>query len=166
MADSAGDRIRDDPYRNFKFRLSWDGRHIAGFNKLAPLKPLDKTIGHSPASSAGTPGPRRRPKNEAVTLERGLTHDTEFEQWARDARAFDSDPTRTPAGPRLKDIQIEAYDEAGRLTAMYKLFRCWVSEYQAVADLDANANAVAIEHLKLEHEGFERDHDVPTPDEP
>jgi phage tail-like protein len=65
-----------------------------------------------------------------------------------------------------KDVIIELYNEAGQLAISYKVYRCWVSEYQAQPDLDANANAVAIQHIKLENEGWERDYDVPEPTEP
>jgi phage tail-like protein len=65
-----------------------------------------------------------------------------------------------------KDLILEFYNEAGQLAIAYKIFRCWVSEFQALPDLDANANAVAIQHLKLENEGWERDTAVTEPTEP
>ena len=65
-----------------------------------------------------------------------------------------------------KDIYLEFYNEAGQLVIAYKIYRCWVSEYQALPDLDANANAIAIEHIKLENEGWERDTSVTEPQEP
>ncbi|MGH9937590.1 MAG: phage tail protein, partial [Blastocatellia bacterium] len=54
----------------------------------------------------------------------------------------------------------------GQKVLAYKVYRCWVSDYQAMPDLDANANAVAIQTIKLENEGWERDADVPEPTEP
>jgi len=65
-----------------------------------------------------------------------------------------------------KHIYLELYNEAGQLVIAYKIYRCWVSEYQAMPDLDANANAIAIEHIKLENEGWERDTSVTEPKEP
>jgi phage tail-like protein len=122
--------------------VSWGGRHVAGFGKLSPRKPT------------------RRTTFDALTLERGVTHDRDFEQWATKVS-----PAK-PSDAARKDLRIEVYDEAGRLSVAYRVLRAWVSEFQGLSDLDANANAVAIEHLKLEHEGFERDDDVPEPHEP
>jgi len=142
LADLGPDRTRRDPYPNFRFRVKWDGRHVAGFGRLSPRKPS------------------RRTTFEAVTLERGVTHDRDFEQWA--TKVWPAKPSEAAR----RDLRVDVYDEVGRLRTAYKVLRAWVSEFQALPDLDANANAVAIEHLKLEHEGFERDEDVPEPDEP
>jgi phage tail-like protein len=142
MADLGADRTRTDPYRNFRFRVRWDGRHVGGFAKLSPRKPS------------------RRATSEAVTLERGVTRDRDFEQWV--TKVWPAKPSEAAR----KDLRIDVYNEAGRLRTVYKVLRAWVSESQALPDLDANANEVAIEHLKLEHEGYERDDDVPEPDEP
>ncbi len=115
--------------------------------------------------------PRRkspgRTEYEAITLERGVTHDTEFEKWANKVWNFGSGlGAEVSLKDFRKDIIIEIYNEAGQLAIAYKVFRCWVSEFQALPDLDANANAVAIQHLKLENEGWERDYDVVEPTEP
>lgn len=110
---------------------------------------------------------RGRSKFEAVTFERGVTHDPEFEQWAN--KVWDVGPgqaRRSPPEDVRKDILIEVYDEAGHLALAYEAFRCWVSEYEALPDLDANANAVAVQHLKLENEGIEREDDIPKPADP
>ena len=131
---------RFDPYKNFKFRIRWEGRYVAGVDKASPLT-RPATVG--------------RRKFEAITLERGVTHDVEFERWASTARNVSKDSRR--------DVVIEVHDEAGRLTVAYKVFRCWVSEFQSLPDVDANANAVTIQHIKLEHEGIERDDEVPEP---
>ena len=106
-------------------------------------------------------------KFEAITLERGVTHDTEFEKWANKVWNFGAGlGAEVSLKDFRKDIILEVYNEAGQLALAYKVFRCWVSEYQALPDLDANANAVAIQHIKLENEGWERDHDVAEPSEP
>jgi phage tail-like protein len=108
-----------------------------------------------------------RAQFEAVTLERGVTHDAEFEKWANKAWNFGSElGSEALLQDFRKDIIIELYNEAGQLAIAYKLFRCWVSEFQALPDLDANANAVAIQSLKLENEGWERDLDVTEPFDP
>ena len=115
----------------------------------------------SRAAAASRPG---RTEYEAITLERGVTHDTEFEQWANKVWNFGAGlGAEVSLKDFRKDIIIEVYNEAGQLAIAYKVFRCWVSEYQALPDLDANANAVAIQHIKLENEGWERDYDVAEP---
>ena len=120
--------------------------------------------GGDPSTSRKSPG---RSKFEAITLERGVTHDVEFEQWANKVWNFASGLGAEVSLKNFrKDILIEVYNEAGQLALAYKVFRCWVSEYQSLPDLDANANAVAIQHIKLENEGIERDYEVPEPAEP
>jgi phage tail-like protein len=150
---------RIDPYKNFKFRVKWEGRYVAGASKVTGLERATEVVEHreggSESSSGRSPG---RAKYEAVTLEHGITYDSEFEKWARKLCNFGPVVvSRVPPRDFRKDILIEVYDEAGRLALSYKVFGCWVSEFQALPDLDANVNAVAIQHLKLENEGWERD---------
>jgi phage tail-like protein len=157
-----------DPYKNFKFRVRWDGRYVAGVSKVSALKRSTELVEHrdggNPNTSNKSPG---RTKYEAITLERGVTHDTEFEKWANKVWNFGSGlGLETSLKDFRKDITIEVYNEAGQKVLAYNVFRCWVSEYQALPDLDANANAVAIQTLKLENEGWERDYDVREPAEP
>jgi phage tail-like protein len=159
---------RLDPYKNFKFRVRWDGRYVAGVSKVSALKRSTELVEHreggNPSTSNKSPG---RTKYEAITLERGVTHDTEFEQWANKVWNFGSGlGLETSLSDFRKDITIDVYNEAGQLVLAYNVFRCWVSEYQALPDLDANANAVAIQTIKLENEGWERDYDVVEPAEP
>jgi phage tail-like protein len=159
---------RFDPYKNFKFRVKWDGRYVAGVSKVSALKRSTELVEHreggNPSTNNKSPG---RTKYEAVTLERGVTHDTEFEKWANKVWNFGSGlGSETSLKDFRKDITIEVYNEAGQKVLAYNVFRCWVSEYQALPDLDANANAVAIQTIKLENEGWERDYDVVEPTEP
>jgi phage tail-like protein len=168
MAQFSVNAARFDPYKNFKFRVKWDGRYVAGVSKVGALKRSTEVVEHreggDPSSSRKSPG---RTKYEAVTLERGVTHDTEFEKWANKVWNFGSGlGAEVSLKDFRKDIIVELYNEAGQLVTAYKLFRCWVSEFQAQADLDANANAVLIQTLKLENEGWERDYDVTEPAEP
>ena len=168
MAQFAVNTHRFDPYKNFKFRLKWDGRYVAGVSKASSLKRSTEVVEHreggDPSTSRKSPG---RTKYEAITLERGVTHDLEFEAWANKVWHVG---TGLGAEVSLKDFRkdviLEVYNEAGQLALAYKIYRCWVSEYQALPDLDANANAIAIQHLKLENEGWERDADVKEPTEP
>ena len=168
MAQFTVNPQRFDPYKNFKFRVKWDGRYVAGISKCGALKRTTDVVEHreggDPSTSRKSPA---RTKFDALTLERGVTHDTEFEKWANKVWNFGSG---LGAEVSLKDFRkniiIEMYNEAGQLAIAYKVFRCWVSEFQALPDLDANANAVAIAHIKLENEGWERDLDVTEPSEP
>jgi phage tail-like protein len=159
---------RFDPYANFKFRVKWDGRYVAGVSKVTALKRTTEVIEHrnggDPSTSRKSPG---RTKYDAVTLERGVTHDVEFERWANKVWNHGSGlGAEVSLKDFRKDLIIELYNEAGQLVLAYNVFRAWVSEFQALPDLDANANAVAIQHLKLEVEGFERDYAVVEPTEP
>ena len=159
---------RFDPYKNFKFRVRWDGQYVAGISRVGTLRRTTEVVRHreggDPSSSRKSPG---RTEYEPITLERGVTHDPEFERWANKVWNFSSGlGAEVSLKDFRKDIILEIYNEAGQLALAYKIYRCWVSEFQAVPDLDANANAVAIQHLKLENEGWERDYDVVEPTEP
>ncbi len=168
MAQFTVNVSRFDPYKNFKFRVKWDGRYVAGISKVGALKrttePVKHREGGDPSSSRKSPG---RSEFEAITLERGVTHDPEFEAWANKVWNFGSGlGSESSLRDFRKDVILEVYNEAGQLVLSYKIFRCWVSEFQALPDLDANANAVAIQTIKLENEGWERDVEVVEPQEP
>jgi phage tail-like protein len=168
MAQFSVNATRFDPYKNFKFRVKWDGRYVAGISKVSALKRTTEVVEHreggDPSTSRKSPG---RTKYEAITLERGVTHDVEFERWANKVWNFGSGlGAEVSLKDFRKDVLIEIYNEAGQLALAYKVFRCWVSDFQALPDLDANANAVAIQTIKLENEGWERDTEVGEPTEP
>jgi phage tail-like protein len=168
MAQFTVNPRRFDPYKNFKFRIKWDGRYVAGISKVGSLKRTTEVVKHreggDPSSSRKSPG---KSEYDAITLERGVTHDPEFEKWANKVWNFGAGlGAEVSLADFRKDIILEIYNEAGQLALAYKIFRCWVSEFQATADLDANANAVLIQHIKLENEGWERDTAVPEPQEP
>jgi len=166
MSKAKQNLSRFDPYKNFKFRIKWDGRYVAGISKITSLKRSTEVVEHreggDPNSTRKSPG---RTKYDAITLERGMTHDDAFEQWANQAIQAVADSTPAATNFR-KDIVIDLFDEKGRRVLSYKVFRCWVSEFQAQADLDANANAILIQSIKLENEGWERDESVAEPSEP
>ena len=146
---------RLDPYKSFKFRLRWDGRHVAGGGKITGLAPAS-TIAEYRAGGGGSPTRNLgRSKYPAVTLERGVTFDSAFNNWATQVSKFGSSSSgqTAPANFR-KDIYLEIYNEAGQLTTTYQLSRCWVSGYKALPKLGGNSNAVAIEHIHIENEGF------------
>jgi phage tail-like protein len=168
MAQFSVNTTRFDPYKNFKFRVKWDGRYVAGVSKVGALKRTTEVVRHreggDPSSSRKSPG---RTEYEPITLERGVTHDLDFEAWARKVWNFGAGlGAETSLEDFRKNITIEVLNEAGQVALAYNIHRCWVSEFQALPDLDANANAVAIQTLKLENEGWERDPAVVEPDEP
>ncbi len=168
MAQFSVNAQRFDPYKNFKFRVKWDGRYVAGVSKVSGLKRTTEVVKHreggDPSSTRKSPG---RTEYDAITLERGVTHDIDFEQWANKIWNYGAGlGAEVSLGDFRKNIILEVYNEAGQLVLAYKIYRCWVSEYQALPDLDANANAVAIQHIKLENEGWERDTEVAEPKEP
>ncbi len=159
---------RFDPYKNYKFRLKWDGRYVVGISKFSGLKRTTEVITHreggDPSTSRKSPG---RTEYEAVVLERGVTHDPEFEKWANKTFTLGGG-----AGAEVslkdfrKDIGLDLFNEAGQRVISYRLYRCWVSEYEVLPDLDANASAIAIEGIRIENEGWERDPEVKEPSEP
>ena len=154
---------RFDPYKNFKFRVKWDGKYVAGMSKVSTLKRSTEAVTHreggDPSTSRVSPSTW---KFEPITLERGVTHDPEFENWANLIYNTDGDMAISLEKFR-NDIIIELLNEQGVVAKAYKVYRCWVSDYQALPELDANAHAVAIEHLVLQNEGWERDPAVSEP---
>jgi phage tail-like protein len=168
MAEFTVNPTRHDPYKNFKFQVKWDGKYVAGISKVTGLKRTTEVVkfrdGADPSTSRKSPG---RNEYDAITLERGITEDTAFEQWAGKVWQLGAAlGAEVSLADFRKDIILELYNEAGQKVKAYNIYRCWVSEYQAMPDLDANANAVAIEHIKLENEGWERDISVTEPTEP
>ena len=168
MAQFSTNPERFDPYKNFKFRVVMDGRYVAGVSKVGALKRSTKMVEHrdgaDPSTTRKSPG---RTEYDAITLERGKTHDVDFEQWANKVWNFGSGlGSEVSLADFRKDLIIEVYNVAGQKVLAYSVFRCWVSEYQALADLDANGEAVLIETIKLENEGWERDYSVAEPSEP
>jgi len=172
MAQFTVNATRIDPYKNFKFRVKWDGAYVAGVSKVGVLKRTTEVVKHRDggdfSSSRKSPG---RNEYDPITLERGVTHDLAFEQWAnkvwdyQNAQAQNADQEVSLADFR-KDLIIDLFNEAGQKVISYHVYRCWVSEYQAFPELDANANVVAIQHITLENEGWSRDPAVLEPKEP
>src|SRR5579872_1938009 len=136
---------RFDPYKNFKFRLKWDGKYVAGLSKMTPLKRTTEVIKHreggDPSTSHKAPG---RTEYDAITLSRGVTHDTAFEDWANLAMLLGAGPgAEMKLKSFRKDVILDIFDEAGVKVISYTIHRCWVSEYVSVPEMDSNANAVA-----------------------
>jgi phage tail-like protein len=168
MAQFTVNPDRFDPYKDFKFRVKWDGRYVAGISKVSPLIRKTEVIIHreggDPSTSRKSPG---RTEYASIVLERGVTHDLEFEKWANKVWNFGAGlGAEVSLKDFRKDIILELYNEAGQLVMAYKIYRCWVSEFQALPELNANGAAVAIQKITLENEGWERDYEVKEPDEP
>jgi phage tail-like protein len=168
MAEFTKNPLRHDPYKNFKFQVKFGNQYVAGVSKVSGLKRTTEVVKHreggDPSTSRKSPG---RNEFDAITLERGVTHDWAFEQWANKCWSLNAAlGSEVSLADFRKNITIEMYNEAGQKVMAYNVFRCWVSEWQAWPDLDANANAVAIQHIKLENEGWERDLAVTEPVEP
>ena len=157
---------RVDPYKNFKFRLKWDGQYVAGVSKISALRRTTEVVRHREGGDASSvhksPG---QTDFAPITIERGVTHDAAFEQWASKVWLHSGAGAVSLADFR-KDIVIELFNEAGQLVIAYRVYRCWPSEFEAIADLEADGNAVAIQRLVLQNEGWERDTSVVEPAEP
>ena len=159
---------RFDPYRQFKFRVKWDGRYVAGVSRISALRRATEVIRHreggDPSTSRKSPG---RTEYDPITLERGVTHDPEFERWANKVWNYGAGlGAEVSLTDFRKDIAIELYNEAGQLAIAYRVYRCWVSEWQALPELNAGKSAIAIQRITLENEGWERDYEVQEPTEP
>lgn len=168
LAQFSVNPTRLDPYKNFKFKVKWDGRYVMGVSKCSALKRTTEVVEHreggDPSTSHKSPG---RNKFDPITLERGVTHDLDFENWANKVwRLGAGAGAEVSLADFRKDIIIDMFNEAGQKVLSYKVYRCWVSEYQPASDWDANANAISIQHIKLENEGWERDTSVTEPQEP
>jgi len=160
---------RFDPYKNYKFLVIWEGEPVAGISKVSELKRTTEVVKHrSGGDSSSSRKSLGKTEYEAITLERGVTHDLEFEEWANKVWHYGTKlGSEVALADFRKDIRLELYNEAGQLVIAYNIFRCWVSEFVAMPALDANGTAaVAIQTLKLENEGWERDKAVTEPSEP
>jgi phage tail-like protein len=168
MAEFTVNAQRMDPYKNFKFRLKWDGKYVAGISKASALRRTTEVIRHreggDPSTSRKSPG---RTEYDAITLERGVTYDPAFEQWAAKVWNYGAGlGSEASLADFRKDIVLELYNEAGQKVFAYNMYRCWVSEYQALPELDANCPAIAIQLIVLQNEGWERDTTVVEVQEP
>jgi len=172
MAQFSVNTKRIDPYKNYRFRVKWDNNYVAGISKVGALTRTTQVVTHREGGDASTP--RRSPGQSeftAITLERGVTHDIAFVQWANKVWDYQNSlPDQASQIVSLadfrKDIVIELYNEAGQKVIAYNIYRCWVSEFTSMPELDANANAVAIQSIKIENEGWDQDTTVAEPTEP
>ena len=156
---------RTDPYKNFKFRIRWNGKVVAGISKISPLKRNTEVIEYRDGAESNNI--RKMPgltKYSAITLERGVTHDLEFETWSNQVFSLTENKNSKMSLKNFrKDITLDMLNEAGQLVMSYKVKKCWVSEYVALPELNANSFAVAIQKITLQNEGWERDSAISEP---
>jgi phage tail-like protein len=156
---------RVDPYKTYKFRVLWDGKPVLGVSKVGQLRRTTNVVPHRSGGENSTdhksPG---RTQYDGLTLERGVTHDVEFENWANKIHPFAGDVAMDLANYK-KELTLEVMNEKGQVALRYFLHGCWVSEFTSIPALDANANAVAVETIKIELDGWERDAGTQEPDE-
>ncbi len=158
---------RFDPYKTYRFLVYFgiSTQPVAGVSKVSAIKRSSDVIEYKEGGNALIRKGLGRTKYEPITLEAGVTHDVDFENWANAAQMLDKgSPTNSLASLR-QEMRIELLNEEGQPVLRYLVHRAWVSEYQALPDLDAGTNAVAIEHIKLENEGWERDLSLTEPKE-
>jgi len=162
---------RVDPYKNYKFRVKWEERRggsfttVLGVSKVGALKRTTEVVTHRSGGENSTDHKSAgRTSYDGITLERGITHDTEFEKWANLVHPYAGDAAMDLVNYK-KELILEVMNEKGHVALRYFLHDCWISEFTAVPDLDGNANAVAIESIKIELEGWERDTDTKEPQE-
>jgi len=143
-------RERYDPYRNYKFRVKWDGRLVAGITHVSGLKWVTDVVEYRQGSGGPPQKLPGRTSFEPITLERGITNDPAFETWAKKVK-----DVKGPSLKLRKEVRIEVYSEAGALMLAYEVHRCWPSEYVALSSLDIDERRL-IQSLTLQHEGWER----------
>lgn len=156
---------RFDPYHNFKFKIKWDNQYVAGLSKCSALKKTTEVTTWYEAGDQSVPHKiPGKTTYDSITLSAGVTHDTAFESWANLVNNYQGEAAMSLKNFR-KDITIEVCNLQGKTVLAYNVYRCWVSEYQSLPELDASGNAVMIQTIKLEHEGWERDTSVTEPAE-
>ncbi len=158
---------RFDPYKNFRFLvyLEQSTAPVAAVSKVGGLKRSSDVIEYKEGGNALIRKGLGRTKYDPITLERGVTHDKDFEDWANAAQVLDKGSPSQSLKNLRKEVRIELLNEAGQPVHRYVVHRCWVSEYQALGDMDAGGNAVILEHIKLENEGWEHDLSLTEPTE-
>ena len=159
---------RFDPYKSYRFLVYFgtSTSPVAAVSKVSALKRSSDVIPYSEGGNGIILQGLGRTKYEPITMERGITFDTDFEEWANAAQVLDSGSPSTSLANLRKEIRIDLLNEDGQPVWRFFVHRCWVPEYQALPDLDAGANAIAIEHIKLENEGWEQDLTLTEPLEP
>lgn len=161
MAQFPVNAQRFDPYKNFKFRVRWEGRVVAGVSKVSALKRSTEIVSHREGGDVSTP--RHSPgssKFDPITMERGITWDTEFQDWANLVYSTTGGDAAVSLLNYKRDILIDFLNLQGTVVRTYRVFNCWVSEFTSLPELDANSQSIAMETIIIQNEGFERDESV------
>ena len=158
---------RFDPYKAYRFLVYFGSSTspVAAVSKVGGLKRSSDVIEYKQGGDTIIRKGMGRTKYEAITLERGLTQDKEFATWANAAQVLDKGAASSSLKNLRKEVRIDLLNEAGQPVYRFNVHRCWVSEYQALPDLDAGATSIALEHIKLENEGWEYDASLAEPTE-
>ncbi|MES2442399.1 MAG: phage tail protein [Pseudomonadota bacterium] len=156
---------RFDPYRTFKFRVIIDGKTVAGLSKMGALKRTTEVVKYRVAGDLSAQ--RVMPGGssfEGVTLEQGLSHDPIFEEWANSVHNIRDGDGGVSLKKYRREVVVMVMNLQGLPALAYKLRRAWVSEFQALPELDANSmNTVGIQSITLQYEGFVRDTELAEP---
>ncbi len=158
---------RYDPYKTYRFLVYFGNSTapVAAVSKVTGLKRSSDVIDYKEGGNAIILKGLGRTKYDPITLERGITQDLDFAKWANYAQVLDQGVPSTSLANLRQEVRIDLLNEAGQPVWRFKIHRAWVSEYQALPDLDAGANAIAIEHIKIENEGWEQDTTLTEPKE-
>ena len=168
MAEFTANNVnRFDPYKAYRFLVYFgtSTTPVAAVSKVGALKRSSDVIEYKEGGNAIILKELGRMKYEAITAERGITQDTDFAAWANYAQVLDQGAASTSLANLRREVSIVLLNEAAQPVLRYLVHRCWVSEFQALPDLDAGGNAIAIEHIKMENEGWERDMTLAEPTE-
>lgn len=150
---------RFDPYKTFRFQVFFgqNTTPVAAISKVTALKRSSNVIDYNEGGSAVTLKGLGRTKYDPITLERGVTQDLDFISWADAAQRLDQGHATTSLANLRRQVRLQLLNEQGVPVRGYIIHRAWVSEFQALPDLDAGANTIALEHIRLENEGWEVD---------
>lgn len=159
------------PYANFRFRVKWDDTYVLGVSKVSGLSRSTEVIRHR---EGGEPSPIHLAPGQTeygpITMERGVSYDVTFEQWANKVFDWTNSDAANGQNPSLldfrKDLTIEVFNEAGQKVIAYNVHRAWVSEFHAMSDLDGLGDALVVESIVIQNEGWERDDTVSGVTEP
>jgi len=158
---------RFDPYKNSRFLVYFDPYTdpVAGVSKVTGLKRTTQVVEHKEGGKMLPLKGLGRTSYDPITLERGVTHDTAFSDWANAAQVLDSGHPKQSLPNLRRDVHIVLLNEQGQPVHRFTLHDAWVSEYQPMSELDGGGNAIAIEHIKVEHQGWEHDDSLTEPDQ-
>lgn len=138
---------RNDPYRNFRFRIEVEGIQQAGFSEVSGFDASLDVVEYREGNQVITP--RKLPglaKYGNITLKWGVTDSMDLYNWISDC---------IQGKVSRKTITIIAINEAGQDVATWQVIESWPTKYTA-PNFNATASEVAIDTLEMAHEGMTR----------